>query len=84
LPEVHYRKLQVFQGAAEKVKKATESVADAAPSISAPSFSLPKFNAPSISFSPFSESGDIDPRAVALPGQVHSQCLALTTLSCPV
>ena len=61
--------IQVFQSAAEKVQKAASDAQDAAPSLpSAPSFSLPKFNAPSINPTIFSESGDIDPRAVALPG----------------
>ena len=60
--------LQVFQGAAEQAKKAQESVENAAPSLSAPSINLPKFNPPSISPTIFSDSGDIDPRAVALPG----------------
>jgi len=59
----------VFQGAAEKVKTATDSVTDAVPSVSAPSISLPKFNVPNLVPKIFSDGGDIDPRAVALPGQ---------------
>jgi hypothetical protein len=60
---------QVFQGAAEKVKAATDNVTDSVPSVSAPSISLPKFNVPNLVPKIFSDGGDIDPRAVALPGQ---------------
>lgn len=64
--------LQVFQGAAESVKQAATDIKDAAPSVglpSAPSIGLPKVNLPKLTPTVFSDSGDIDPRAVALPGQ---------------
>ncbi|DBB09916.1 TPA: hypothetical protein ACH3X3_001522 [Trebouxia sp. C0006] len=61
---------KVFQGAAEKVKAATDNVTDSVPSVSAPSISLPKFNVPNLVPKIFSDGGDIDPRAVALPASL--------------
>lgn len=64
--------LQVFQGAAESVKQAASEAKDAVSSgglPSAPSIGLPKVNLPKLTPTIFSDSGDIDPRAVALPGQ---------------
>lgn len=66
--------IQVFQGAAENVKKAADEAKESAPSISAPSVSLPKFNVPNLAPKIFSDGGDIDPRAVALPGQINDCC----------
>jgi len=62
---------KVFQGAAESVKQAASDAKDAAPSIglpSAPSIGLPKVNLPKLTPTVLTDSGDIDPRAVALPG----------------
>lgn len=64
----------MFQGAAENVKKAADEAKESAPSVSAPSISLPKFNVPSLAPKIFSDGGDIDPRAVALPGQIIDCC----------
>ncbi|KAL3157577.1 hypothetical protein ABBQ32_012028 [Trebouxia sp. C0010 RCD-2024] len=62
---------KVFQGAAESVKQAASEAKDAVSSgglPSAPSIGLPKVNLPKLTPTIFSDSGDIDPRAVALPG----------------
>ena len=61
------------------MKQAASDAKESVPSLpSAPSIGLPKVNLPKVTPTVFSDSGDIDPRAVALPGQHFLQPICKT------